>query len=98
MGSHFVDHVLEWGWRVVRFDNFDDFYGLEIKEQNLAAAMDHAQFTLVEGDIRDRPWFVGFPHPIVHFASRVGVRLSIYDRLLYADVNLMGRSLLLGFA
>ncbi len=54
MGSHFVDHVLEWGWRVVRFDNFDDFYGLEIKEQNLAAAMDHAQFTLVEGDIRDR--------------------------------------------
>ena len=52
--------------------------------------MDHAQFTLVKGDIRYRSWFVGFPHPIVYFASGVVVRPSIYDQLLYADVNLMG--------
>ena len=60
--------------------------------------MDHAQFTLVEGDLQDQSWFVGFPHPIVHFASWVGVRPSIYDWLLFADVNIMGRFLLLGFA
>ena len=101
IGSHVVDHLLERGEEVVGFDSFDDFYGREIKEENLVASMDHARFTLVEGDIRDRSRFAGFPDSIdtiVHLAARAGVRPSIRDPLLYADVNLMGTSLLLEFA
>ena len=101
IGSHVVDQLLERGEEVLGFDSFDDFYGREIKEENLAVATDHARFTLVEGDIRDRSRFAGFPDSIdtiVHLAARAGVRPSIRDPLLYADVNLMGTSLLLEFA
>ena len=101
IGSHVVDQLLERGEEVLGFDSFDDFYGREIKEENLAVATDHARFTRVEGDIRDRSRFAGFPDSIdtiVHLAARAGVRPSIRDPLLYADVNLMGTSLLLEFA
>ena len=85
IGLHVVDHLLERGEEVVGFDSFDDFYGREIKEENLATSMDHTQFTLAEGDIRDRSRFAGLPDSvdaIVYLAARVGVRPSIRDPLV----------------
>jgi len=101
IGSHFVDRMLDLGEEVIGLDSFDEFYPRDIKEANLASAMDHRGFTLLEGDIRDRPRLTSIPESIdaiVHLAARAGVRPSIADPVLYSDVNLVGTSVLLDFA
>ena len=77
-------------------DNFDPFYDRATKESNLADALAKtrgagwssstsetpaSRDALVE---RDRP------DVIVHLAARAGVRPSIADPRLYADVNVLG--------
>lgn len=101
IGSHFVDDLLERGEEVVVLDNFDGFYDRGIKEANLARARDHERVTVVEGDIRDPERLRTLPDgidAIVHLAARAGVRPSISDPALYADVNLVGTTRLLEFA
>ncbi|MBC7099759.1 GDP-mannose 4,6-dehydratase, partial [Candidatus Bipolaricaulota bacterium] len=53
IGSHLVDRLLSEGFRVIGIDNFDPFYDPAIKRRNLAQALAHPNFTLVEADIRD---------------------------------------------
>ena len=101
IGSHLVDRLLERGDTVVGLDSFDSFYPRRIKEANLAHAREFSRFTLVEGDIRDRSLVAKLPDTIdsvAHLAARAGVRPSIRDPTLYADVNLVGTSILLDFA
>ncbi len=101
IGSSFVDHLLAQGEEVVVLDSMDDFYSREIKEENLASARQHSRFRLVEGDIRDRDLVRDLPREvdaIVHLAARAGVRPSLEQPVLYADVNVLGTSVLLDFA
>ncbi len=98
IGSHVVDRLLEQGEEVVGLDNYDDFYGRAVKEENLSAAHEHSSFIPIEADIRDRDAVAALPDSIdavVHLAARAGVRPSIADPVLYSDVNLMGTSILL---
>ncbi len=95
IGSHLVDRLLARGERVVGLDNFDNFYDPAIKRANLHAALKHPQFRLVEGDIRDNELLskvlVGHGvDRVVHLAARAGVRPSIEQPALYADVNVRG--------
>jgi nucleoside-diphosphate-sugar epimerase len=53
IGSHLVDSLLRDGFRVTVIDNFDPFYGRDLKLANIASHRDHADWRLVEGDIRD---------------------------------------------
>ncbi len=100
IGSHVADALLARGERVVGLDNFDSFYAREIKESNVADARRNPGFTLVEGDLRDRALCarVLAEHgigTIVHLAARAGVRPSVLDPELYADVNVRGFAVLL---
>ena len=79
-------------------DSFDDFYDPDIKRQNIRGAQDHDAFELFEGDIRDPETLARLPegiHAVVHLAARAGVRPSIEDPELYADVNVLGTARLL---
>ena len=95
IGSHVVDRLLARGRRVVGLDNFDPFYDPALKRANLRSALADPRFRLVEGDLRDRALVdrvlagdgVG---AIVHLAARAGVRPSLADPELYADVNVRG--------
>lgn len=101
IGSHLTEALLAAGEVVVGLDNFDPFYPRAVKEANLAAARDHAAFTLVEGDIRDADALASLPHgvdAVIHLAALAGVRPSIAEPERYADVNLMGTQRLLRFA
>ena len=101
IGSHVTDMLLSQGRTVVGFDSFDNFYSPDRKERNLASARDHSGFTLVRGDIRDTDALRRLPDgidTILHLAARAGVRPSIEDPELYADVNVMGTSRLLHWA
>ncbi len=95
IGSHLVDRLLADGGTVVALDNFDPFYPAEQKRANLAEASRSSRFRLVEGDIRDAALVDRLidevrPDAIVHLAARAGVRPSIEDPALYADVNVIG--------
>jgi UDP-glucuronate 4-epimerase len=99
IGSHLCDRLLGDGFLVVGVDNFDDFYEPQIKRHNIAGCLENENFELVEGDIRDRAAMndvVGRGvDVIVHLAAKAGVRPSIDQPLLYADVNINGTGVLL---
>jgi UDP-glucuronate 4-epimerase len=95
IGSHLVDRLLGQGDDVVVVDDFDDFYARAAKESNLTEAVKSPRCRLVELDIRDGPRATALvgdfrPDAIVHLAARAGVRPSIADPRLYADVNVLG--------
>jgi UDP-glucuronate 4-epimerase len=95
IGSHLVDRLLAEGAEVVVVDNFDPFYPRAVKESNLAGALRSPRCRLVERDIRDAAGVDDLvsrarPDAIVHLAARAGVRPSIEDPGLYADVNVTG--------
>jgi len=103
IGSHVVEALLARGDIVVGIDNFDSFYDPDVKRANIAEAMLHPSFELVEGDVRDaaamRRVIDAFdPAAIVHLAARAGVRPSIQDPALYAAVNVLGTPVLLDAA
>lgn len=100
IGSHLVDRLLKEGHRVMALDNFDDFYDPKMKRRNLAQASLHPSFRLIEGDLRDEGLLEktlreGKVQAVVHLAARAGVRPSIQDPILYAEVNLRGTLCLL---
>jgi UDP-glucuronate 4-epimerase len=100
IGSHVVEALLARGDVVVGIDNFDSFYDPDLKRANLAEAMLHPSFELVEADVRDtaamrRVIDAFHPDAIVHLAARAGVRPSIQDPALYAAVNVLGTTVLL---
>jgi UDP-glucuronate 4-epimerase len=99
IGSHLCERLLSEGRMVVGVDNFDDFYDPKIKRSNIADCLENENFELVEADIRDRAAMdemVGKDIDIiVHLAARAGVRPSIAQPLLYADVNVNGTTVLL---
>jgi UDP-glucuronate 4-epimerase len=95
IGSNLVDRLLAEGGTVVALDNFDPFYSADRKRENLAEASQSPRFRLVEGDIRDAPLVDRLitesrPDAIVHLAAKAGVRPSIEEPALYADVNVTG--------
>ena len=53
IGSTLVDRLLHDGWTVVAVDNFDAFYGADRKRENVADALRHPRFALVDVDTRD---------------------------------------------
>ncbi len=99
IGSHLCERLLGDGCVVLGVDNFDDFYDPQIKRSNIAGCLENKNFQLVEADIRDRATMdetVGKDiNIIVHLAARAGVRPSIAQPLLYADVNVNGTTVLL---
>ena len=99
IGSHLCERLLGDGRQVIGVDNFDDFYDPQIKRRNIAGCLENDNFELVEADIRDRAAIgeaVGKGvDVIVHLAAKAGVRPSIDQPLLYANVNVNGTGILL---
>jgi UDP-glucuronate 4-epimerase len=99
IGSHLSERLLADGWAVVGIDNFDDFYDPQIKRRNISECRKNKNFQLVEADIRDGDAMDKAAGEdvqiIVHLAAMAGVRPSIAQPLLYADVNINGTMVLL---
>jgi len=99
IGSHLCERLLADGRQVVGVDNFDNFYDPQIKRRNIAKSLASDNFGLIEADIRDSCAMseaVGQGIDIiVHLAARAGVRPSIEQPVLYADVNVGGTTVLL---
>lgn len=102
IGSHVAERLLQLGHRVTLVDNFDPFYDVRYKRQNLSAFAGHPQLRIIEADILDnRLYSDGLTDQydsILHLAARAGVRPSIEQPILYQDVNVKGTQNLLEWA
>lgn len=103
IGSHLSQRLLSEGRAVLGFDNFHTFYPPAVKRQNIAGLVNRAGFEMVEGDIRDASAVESAmerfkPNVVVHLAAMAGVRPSIENPSLYADVNVLGTSRMLDAA
>lgn len=99
IGSHLAERLLAAGQTVVGVDNFNDFYDPAIKHDRV----EHLRSLTTPGtlgpiepvDIRDRDalsrvFATNRPDRVVHIAAMAGVRPSIENPALYADVNVAG--------
>jgi UDP-glucuronate 4-epimerase len=103
IGSHAAQALAAGGRRVVGLDNLDSYYDPALKRGNLRELAAGDAFRFVEGDIRDRALVARLfaeegIDEVVHLAARAGVRPSIEDPALYADVNVTGTAVLLDAA
>lgn len=99
IGSHLTERLLDDGYEVAGVDNFDNFYDPEVKRSNIKKSLENSNFKLIEADIRDAEAMDKSVSAdidiIVHLAARAGVRPSIEQPLLYANVNINGTVVLL---
>lgn len=103
IGSHLAEMLLARGDRVVCVDNFNTYYNPDRKRRNVAQALEHPAYTLVEADIRDAETmehvFATYrPRRVAHLAAMAGPRPSIAQPVLYESVNVGGTVTLLELA
>lgn len=100
IGSHLCERLIAQEVHVTGLDNFDEFYGRDIKEANIADLLQCDNFKFIEGDIRDAECVESILNEdeietIVHLAAKAGVRPSIEDPVGYQDVNISGTVVML---
>ncbi len=103
IGSKIVDALLDRGEKVICIDNLDPYYPKHIKLENIRCAISRRNFLFIEADIRDQKIlqeiFKTYPiRHVIHMAAKAGVRPSIENPSLYADVNVGGTINLLEIA
>src|SRR5919109_423620 len=103
IGSHLCEALLARGDQVVNVDNFNDYYNPARKRRNIATALGHPNYTLVQGDFRDlaamEQIFATYrPEKIAHIGAMAGPRPSTERPLLYEEVNVRGTINLLDLA
>jgi len=77
IGSHLTDRLLSDGVRVTGVDCFTDYYDPRLKRQNLAAAIAHPRFQLIELDLGgDELSTLPDVDVVFHQAAQAGVRAS----------------------
>ncbi len=95
IGSHLIEKLLKEGKEVICIDDFNDYYDPTIKRANIQPFLQEKHFRLCEADIRDgkamdKIFETGDIQAVVHLAARAGVRDSLKDPQLYAQVNING--------
>ena len=95
IGSKVCEILLNEEHTVIGVDNFNDAYGLPLKEWRLARLEDAPGFTLHRLDITDcralgRLFEEGNIEAIINLAARVGVRQSLDDPWVYYQTNVIG--------
>ena len=97
IGSATAKALMDRGDKVVLIDNFNDYYDPKLKRDRISRFLKgyKGKFTLYKGDIRDakfveRVFKKEKPQKVLNLAAMAGVRNSLLDPKLYADVNVMG--------
>jgi UDP-glucose 4-epimerase len=78
IGSHLAERLLQDGYRVRAVDCFTDYYDPAIKRRNIATALQHPRYELVEGDLNDIDLhgLLRGKRGCFHLAAQAGVRAS----------------------
>ncbi|MBI2599313.1 GDP-mannose 4,6-dehydratase [Candidatus Daviesbacteria bacterium] len=111
IGSNLIDSLLKDNpsIQITCIDNFDSFYGKDIKMRNIKRHLRNPRFKLIEGDILDidtiKKLYSAIKNnldkkidAIVHLAAKVGVRPSVENPGIYTQVNIVGTQNMLELA
>lgn len=105
IGSACAKKLMERGDFPILIDNFNDYYDPQIKRDRIKKFLKgfKGKFKLCQGDIRDTKFLERIfkkekPEKIIHLAAMAGVRNSLNDPMLYADVNVLGTTNLLNLS
>jgi len=100
IGSHLVERLLKEGFGVVCLDSFDGSYDPALKRENIKAALEKPNFSLLEADIRQGFLLEGLfskfdIDTVIHLAARTGESCSLEDPVGYGEANVNGTAQLL---
>ena len=106
IGSNLVKALLiqNTGIKITCIDNFDPFYSIVIKQNNIKEFNNNGGFRLLNLDIAETSVatlcnLVTEPvDAIIHLAAKAGVRPSILNPVAYQHANIIGTQLMLDFA
>ena len=95
IGSTLADKLLNEGNKIIVLDNFNDYYDVKLKEQNVRVNEDNPNYKLYRGDIcnielTEKIFSENNIDKVVHIAARAGVRPSLEDPLEYVRSNIEG--------
>lgn len=95
IGSNLADKLLAEGNKVIALDNFNSYYPVELKRQNVEHNLNNPDYFLYEGDICDveflnKVFAQNKIDCVVHLAGQGGVRPSISNPIDYIKVNIEG--------
>lgn len=95
IGYYLAKSLLEYGVRVVGFDNMNDYYEVSLKKSRLEILNEFKNFVFLKGDISNKEQvdqvFEKFhPEYVVNLAAQAGVRYSIDNPSAYMQSNIMG--------
>jgi UDP-glucuronate 4-epimerase len=95
IGSHVAHVLLARGDTVVGLDNVNAYYDPKLKEARLARLAPLPGFSMVRGELADRPAMDELFakerfDAVIHLAAQAGVRYSLTNPHAYVDSNLVG--------
>lgn len=95
IGFHLSCRLLEKGAHVVGFDNLNDYYDVDLKNDRLSTLSCQRNYRFVKGDLADaalleRVFVEEKPDIVVNLAAQAGVRYSIDNPRAYIDSNIVG--------
>lgn len=95
IGSSLADNLLNDGHKIIVVDNFNDYYDVKIKWQNISINMTNKNYKLCVVDIENKDALKKIFEEnkidcVIHLAGRAGVRPSIMNPELYVKSNILG--------
>ena len=97
IGSSLTERLLQDGFEVAGVDRFSGYYAREIKERNVAQALEYDNFELMEKDILEMTEFPQVDY-VFHLSAQPGVRASWgKDFEIYIRDNVLATQRLLEF-
>lgn len=96
IGSHVSEYLLKRGDIVIGIDSMNNYYNINIKNNNINLLKTYSNFTFICENILNSKVVENFkPDKICHLASMAGVRYSLENPCLYIRENIEGFTYLL---
>lgn len=95
IGFHLSKKLLEQGENIIGFDNLNDYYDINLKENRLKILQKYENFSFIKGDLANKEkiekLFIDYnPEIVVNLAAQAGVRHSINNPQIYVESNIIG--------
>lgn len=95
IGFHLCNELMNNGYKVIGFDNLNDYYDVHLKNSRLDLLKKYNNFIFVKGDLSDKSTvdtvFEKYkPELVVNLAAQAGVRYSIDNPQVYIESNIVG--------
>lgn len=100
IGSHLSEKLLSLGYKVIGVDNFDPFYSIDLKMENMEGFKRNKAFKFYQLDLCQSGSLNLIQEEIsliAHLAGKAGVRPSILDPQSYIDSNISATRNILDF-